>query len=447
MLRLYDTATGAVAPLELRRPGELSMYVCGPTVSGDYHLGHGRFTLIWDVLRRYLAWTGLDVRFVSNITDIEDKIIARAHAEGRPAPDVAAHYEAVWWDCMDRLGVARPSEDPHATSYVDDMVALIAELVERGHAYAGGDGVYFAAESVPGYGLLARQPLDSLRAGARVEAVEESGKRAPVDFVLWKAAKPGEPAWDSPWGPGRPGWHTECVVMSLDLLGDDFDLHGGGLDLAFPHHENERAQALGVGRRFARRWVHSGMVVVDGGEKMSKSLGNGLSLEEVLAAHDPRALRLLVLQAHYRHPLAVTTPTLEAAGRTVEGLDAFAREFAPTRGGPGDAGRAEQFRRRMDDDLDTPRAVALLFDWMKEARAATGEERDRLAATVLDLWEQALGLPLGAEVAVPAAVLARGAERDAARRERDFARADRIRAELTAEGWTVEDGPGGTTIR
>jgi cysteinyl-tRNA synthetase len=448
VLHLYDTALGEVAPLELRRPGELSLYVCGPTVSGEYHAGHGRFTLVWDVLRRYLTWTGLSVRFVSNVTDIEDKIITRAHAEGRPAEEVAAHYEKLWWDLMDRIGVQRPTVDPHATAYLDQMVAFIGELIARGHAYQGGDGVYMAAESIPGYGLLALQPLESLRAGARVEVSEEAGKRSPIDFALWKAAKPGEPAWDSPWGPGRPGWHTECVVMSLDLLGENFDLHTGGLDLAFPHHENERAQAIGAGRAFARRWAHNGMAVVEGGAKMSKSEGTGLLLEELVSTFDPRALRLLVLQSHYRSPMTVTLETMAAAGRTLEGLDAFGRDFADTRGGPTDPRRVEEFRARMDDDLDTPKATALLFEWMRDARAATGEEGARIGATVLELWEVALGLPLvGQERHIPASVLALAAERDNARKARDFTRADRIRADLIAEGWTVEDTPSGTTIR
>src|SRR6516164_9676405 len=308
------------------------MYVCGPTVYDEPHLGHGRFNVAWDVLRRYLEWSGLDVRYVSNVTDIDDKIIARAAQERRPIDEVADHYERVWWDTMDRLGVERPTDTPHATAYVQTMEDLIAALIAGGHAYVGGDGVYFAAESIDGYGLLARQPLDSLRVGARVEVDAEAGKRSPIDFALWKNAKEGEPSWDSPWGPGRPGWHTECVVMALDLLGPGFDLHGGGLDLAFPHHENERAQAVAIGRPFARRWAHSGMVVTEGGEKMSKSLGNTLSLLELLDAYDPRAFRLQVLQSHYRSPMTVTEATMAAAAAGVEGLDAFAREFRHARG-------------------------------------------------------------------------------------------------------------------
>ena len=448
MLRLYDTALGKVAELELREPGRLSMYVCGPTVYDEPHIGHGRFTIIWDVLRRYAAFSGLDVDFVSNVTDIEDKIIARAAAEGRTPEEVADHYEKVWWDIQDRLGVQRPSETPHATGYVEDMVQLIGELIASGHAYVGGDGVYFAAESIDGYGLLARQPIDSLRAGARVEAGEEAGKRSPIDFVLWKFAKPGEPKWRSPWGDGRPGWHTECVVMSLDLLGEGFDLHGGGLDLAFPHHENERAQAVGAGQRFARRWVHSGMVTAQGGEKMSKSLGNTLSLSELVSTHDPRAFRLQVLQSHYRSPLEVTEASLAAAAAGVERLDAFAREFSGSRGRPADQEAMGRFRDRMDDDLDTPGAVAIAFDLIRDARAADGERSTAKAAAVFEIFEKALGLPLRDVVEeAPAEALAKAAERDRARAAKDWARADALRSELQAEGWIVEDGPDGTTIR
>jgi cysteinyl-tRNA synthetase len=445
VLRLYDTAIGAVAPLEPGRDGHFSMYVCGPTVYGEPHLGHGRFTVVWDVFRRYLAWSGVDVRFVSNVTDIDDKIIARANEEGRPISDVAAHYEKLWWDTMDRLGVERPTDTPHATSYVGDMVELIGRLVERGHAYVGGDGVYFSSESVDGYGLLARQSIESLRAGARVEVGEEAGKRSPIDFVLWKRAKPGEPCWPSPWGEGRPGWHTECVVMSLDLLGEDFDLHTGGLDLAFPHHENERAQALADGRRFARRWAHNGMIEDDQGEKMSKSLGNTLSLLELLDAYDPRALRLQVLQSHYRSPMTVGPRTLAANQAAMERLDAFAREFGAARDVAPDRDLLDRFRAAMDDDLDTSTAVALGFDTLREARADHDAAK---AAAVFEIFDRALGLPLRYDTSmVPPEIQARAKERDAARAAKDWGRADAIRAELQEQGWTVEDGPDGTVIR
>ncbi|MDQ6784251.1 MAG: cysteine--tRNA ligase [Actinomycetota bacterium] len=448
MLHLYDTAKGAIVAVEPRVQGRLSMYVCGPTVAGDPHIGHGRFTTVWDVIRRYVTWSGVGVRFVSNVTDIEDKIIARAAWEERSTEAVAATYERRWWDTMAALGVSRPDDVPHATAYVDDMVDLIADLMERGHAYLGGDGVYFASETIDGYGLLARQPLDSLRAGARVETDADAGKRSPVDFVLWKLAKTGEPSWPSPWGNGRPGWHTECVVMALDLLGEDFDLHGGGSDLAFPHHENERAQAIGVGRRFARHWVHSAMVVADGGEKMSKSLGNTMSLPDLVEAWDPRAFRLLVLQSHYRNPMTVSDATLTNATRALEGLDGFAREFADARGAPMDPTAKAAFAAAMDSDLNTQRAVAALFDLTRAARSASGSTADSLAATVFELFEQALGLPLRSAVsAVPASAGARAAERDQARKDRDWSTADRIRDELAGEGYIVEDGPKGTTLR
>lgn len=448
MLRLFDTAIGSVAPVRLRRDGELSLYVCGPTVYDEAHIGHGRFTLVWDVVRRYAAWDGLAVRYVSNVTDIDDKIIDRAAREGVAWQEVAATWEQAWWEAMDGLGVARPDVTPHATGFVDRMLDLIGELVDRGKAYVGGDGVYFSAETVEDYGLLARQPIESLRAGARVEVTEAAGKRSPIDFVLWKFAKPGEPTWESPWGPGRPGWHTECVVMSLDLLGDGFDLHGGGIDLAFPHHENERAQAVAAGRPFARCWVHNGMVVADGGEKMSKSLGNYVSLPDLLANHDGRAYRLLALQSHYRSPLTVSEETLAAAGRAVAGLDAFAREFAWARQAAPDPAVLERFRARMDDDLDTPAAVAELFTAERRARAAAGEEAASLASAVLQLWEVPLGLALDEDVGeMPPEVRALADERDAARAARDWARADSLRDQLEAAGWVSEDTPAGTVLR
>jgi len=452
VLRLYDTAIGAVQELELREPGRMSMYVCGPTVYADPHIGHGRFTLVWDIIRRYLMWSGVEVDFVSNVTDIDDNIIARANADGRPATDVAQEYEAVWWEAMDRLGVQRPTHDPHATDFVDRMIGLISELVERGKAYQGADGVYFSAESVPDYGLLARQPIASLKAGARVELDQEQGKHDPIDFVLWKAAKPNEPWWPSPWGPGRPGWHTECVVMSLDLLGDDFDLHGGGIDLAFPHHENERAQAVAAGRRFARRWVHSAHVVAGGGEKMSKSLGNVVSLPDLLDRYDPRAYRLLVLQSHYRSPMTVSDATMTAAERGLERLDGIARRFGTAL----DATMAEpaalaRFSTRMDDDLDTPGATAELFDLVTAANTAADDGRWSdalaLAAAVVDITG-AVGLSIGGESAdVDEEAAALAAERDDARRQRDYRRADEIRTQLQEQGWIVEDGPAGTVIR
>jgi cysteinyl-tRNA synthetase len=426
----------------------VSMYVCGPTVYDAPHLGHGRHVLTYDVLRRYLTWCGLDVRHVSNITDVDDKIIERAVREGRTEADVAAQFEAVWWEVVDALDVLRPDDTPHATAYIDRMVELVGQLVDRGTAYETSDGVYLAAESVPGYGLLARQPLDSLRAGARVEAVDE--KRSPVDFALWKKAKPGEPSWPSPWGAGRPGWHTECVVMSLDLLGEGFDIHGGGQDLAFPHHENERAQAVALGRDFAHHWVHNGWVVVEG-EKMSKSLGNFTSLTDLLARVDRRAYRLLVLQAHYRSPIEITADTTQRATSTLVGLDNFGRRTHGLVGAPDPLALGE-FRAAMDDDLDTPKAMALLFSLVTQGNTAL-DAGDRAAAGVAAATVRELGNALGLELVAGTddelddATAALVAQRDAARAAKDWAAADAARDELGAAGWVVEDTPEGTKVR
>ena len=447
MIRLHDTALGRLADVELRDAGAFSMYVCGPTVDGLPHIGHGRMALVWDVLRRYLEWSGLDVRFVSNITDIDDKIIQRANEEGRSAEEVALQYEAAWYHALDRLDVKRPTVDPHATAYVDQMVELIARLVDAGKAYPTSDGVYLSVDAVPGYGLLARQSLDSLRSGARVGVVEE--KRSPLDFALWKIAKPGEPTWHSPWGDGRPGWHTECVVMSLDLLGEGFDLHGGGIDLAFPHHENERAQAVAAGQVFSRRWSHNGHVQT-GGEKMSKSLGNFTTLTEMLDTIDPRAYRLVVLQSHYRAPVEVTGSTIEAATRALAGLDGFARRTADLPAAPPHGDALDRFRGAMDDDLDTPRVVAEMWNLMKAANTAldAGDSAGAapLAAAVREM-AHAVGLKLqsGADE-IPTDVAALVTARDEARGRRDFAAADALRDQLEALGWAVEDTAEGTRV-
>ena len=450
MLQLFDTAQGKVVPFEPREPGKVSMYVCGPTVYGPPHLGHGRFSLVFDVLRRYLRWSGLEVTYVSNITDIDDKIIQRANEEGRDPTDIAVRCEHVWWEAMAAIGVDRPDHDPHATAYVPEMVALIGDLIERGDAYVSDDGVYFSPVVVDDYGLLARQSLESLQAGARVEVADH--KRSPVDFALWKFAKPGEPAWPSPWGDGRPGWHTECVVMALDLLGDGFDIHGGGLDLAFPHHENERAQAVAAGRTFARHWVHNGFVEV-GGEKMSKSLGNFTNLLDLIDSTDPRAYRLLVLRAHYRTPLEISKSTTDDAAAALKKFDTLARALAeadlPTV--PPDADALARFRAAMDDDLDTPRVVALLSDLRRGTNTAlASEDLDEAAALGAAFLEisGALGLVLEAGGdEVPSAVLDVARQRDDARAAKDWARADALRDQLVADGWVVEDTPAGTQVR
>ena len=467
MLRLHDTATGTVTPLELRDPERVSMYVCGPTVYDVPHLGHGRFALAFDVLRRYLLFSGLEVTYVSNITDVDDHIIERSLEQGVTEQELATTFEGVWWQAMDGIGVLRPDADPHATAYIERMAAFVAELVDRGVAYETDDGVYLSVDAVPGYGLLAHQPLDSLRAGARVEV--DAAKRSPLDFAVWKKAKAGEPTWPSRFGPGRPGWHTECVVMSLDLLGEGFDVHGAGIDLAFPHHENERAQAVAAGRSFARHWVHNGHVTVSG-EKMSKSLANFTSLVDLLARGDSRAYRLLVVQAHYRSPIEVTPETIAQAEAGLGRLDELARRFClsdgpspgpapvvvdPSAGGTTtevDPAAVERFRQRMDDDLDTPGAMAIIFDLVREANALAdaGEgTRARRAASTVRLLCGALGLIIGraTDEELDDVTAERVRRRDDARANGDWEMADALRDQLQEAGWVVEDGPTGTRVR
>jgi len=450
VLRLRDTLSGRIVELVPRDAGVVGLYVCGPTVYGAPHVGHGRMALVYDVLRRYLEFGGLSVEHVSNVTDIDDKIIERAAAEGRDWREVAHDAEVEWWAAMDQMGLARPTATPHATGYIAEMVELVGGLLARGAAYETAGGVYLDTSKVPDYGLLKHQDIESLRAGARVEV--DGQKRSPVDFALWKAAKPGEPSWEAPFGAGRPGWHTECVVMSLALLGEDFDLHGGGEDLIFPHHENERAQAVASGKRFARHWMHNGLVAV-GGEKMSKSLGNFMTMAELLERSDPRAYRLVVLGSHYRQAVEVNWRTVEDATTALGRIDSLARRYADA--APGDSpGESVEVRRRfceaMDDDLDTPAVLGGLFSAMRRANAL-GDEGDRraggaLARAVLDLFA-ALGVAAGAgghEIAGEVEELVR--RRDAARAARDFTAADRLRGEIERLGWVVEDTPGGTRV-
>ena len=460
MIRLFDTIHGEVRELQLRDAGKVSMYVCGPTVYDLPHLGHGRFTLVWDVARRWFSFQGLDVTFVSNITDIDDNIINRANREGTTEEVVATTYENHWWDAMRSIGVARPNEVPHATQYVDGMVTLISEFLEKDIAYTCSDGIYFDVSRVPDYGLLAGQPLDSLRAGARIEANDE--KRSPLDFALWKNAKPGEPSWPAPFGDGRPGWHTECVVMSLGLLGEGFDLHCGGFDLKFPHHENERAQAVASGRSFAQHWSHNGWVMV-GEEKMSKSLGNFTSLTDLLEKTDARAYRLLVLRSHYRSPIEVSPATIADAERGLERLDSFARRFnLPYLAGDAlevksnfifeglSADLFSEVAAQLDDDLNTPLAVAALFDALSAANslADSGDEFSALAlASSVNALFGSMGLSLLAssdEVDETSKALVTA--RDTARSEKNWAEADRLRDELVSLGWVVEDSSSGTQI-
>ena len=451
MLNLYDTATQSVKPLAMRQPGTVSIYLCGPTVYGPPHLGHGRATLVYDILRRYLEWCGISVRMVSNITDIDDKIIDRANRESRPWQEITERCETVWFEAMGRLGVLRPTDVPHATEYVDSMVEMIGTLVSAGRAYVTADGVYLNVPSVPDYGLLAHQSLeDMLAGGGDREVLGAGGKKHPADFALWKFTKPGEPSWPSPWGEGRPGWHSECVVMSLDLLGEGFDLHCGGADLRFPHHENERAQAVALGKTFANHWMHNGFVVDAEGEKMSKSLGNVANLLDLLEHYDPRAYRMLLLQSHYRSPVRVGQDNIDASVNALAGLDSFAARTAGVPGAEPDAAVIASFVTAMDNDLDTAGAMATVFDAVRAANAAhdagDAARAGALRAAVMSVTA-ALGLVLSAGGDVDPAVVARAAELDAARAAKDFATADAIRNELQAAGYVVETSKEGTRVR
>ena len=451
MLCFTDSLTGNKSEFVPRDSGKVSIYWCGPTVYDIPHLGHARSSLAFDILVRYLRWSGYEVTAVSNITDIDDKIIERAANEETTESELARLYEQKYVDEMDRLNIIHPDHRPRATEYIDEMVAIIQDLVDRDMAYTTSSGVYFSVDKLIGYGKLAHQSLDQLREGSGVRVEVDTEKQDPLDFALWKAAKPGEPTWESPWGSGRPGWHIECVAMSLDILGDDFDIHGGGDDLVFPHHENERAECVGCDRLFARTWIHNGMVLVDG-EKESKSLGNFRTLAELLDAWDPRALRLLVLQTHYRRTMEIDEDGMAAANAALDRLDSFERringvdllQVAP------DEDVVEKFRTAMNDDLGTASALAIIFDAVREANRALDAENVEIASALVAAVRELL-LVLGIDLSMTSDDSADTAEIDAlvaarteAKSSKDFAEADRIREELSSRGVVLEDSPSGT---
>ncbi|MCJ7726737.1 MAG: cysteine--tRNA ligase [Acidimicrobiia bacterium] len=463
-MQVYNTLGRATEEFFPRVAGEVSIYVCGPTVQSAPHVGHGRQAVAFDVIRRYFAWRGYRVHFVTNITDIEDKIIAAASEQGISTQEVATEATAQFLDAYRRLGVGDPDALLYATEHIDVMLETIGRRVERGHAYPAGGSVWFAVRSLPGYGKLSGRNPDELVSGARIEPGED--KRDPLDFALWKAAKPGEPSWESPWGPGRPGWHIECSAMAEAELGFGFDIHGGGLDLVFPHHENEIAQSEAAAgtEPFARYWLHNGMVRLKG-EKMAKSTGMVVALLDVLDRYPPEAVRLFYLRAHYRQPIDFGEEAMADAAAAVERLWAFRRRGdAP--GADPDAGAVERFTEAMDEDFNTARALAVLFDVVREGNRHLDAGEDAgpyLAAfdeftSVLGLVESTAGVdqlagPLagvaelfGVEPAAPeetiAALIAR---RTAARGNRDWAAADGIRDRLAEIGITLEDGADGTT--
>src|SRR5258707_8691641 len=348
------------------------MYVCGPTPYDEPHLGHGRQAVVFDMVRRLLTFRGYDVLYASNVTDIEDKIIERAHDRHITEAELVKIYEDDYWQQMDRLNVLRPDELPHATEFIEPMLELIGELVSAGRAYVvEGQGVYFEIGTLPDYGKLSHRSLEDQLEGAGARIAVDERKRDVRDFVLWKAAKPGEPQWESPWGPGRPGWHIECSAMSLRILGPGFDIHGGGTDLLFPHHENEIAQAEGAGHEFAHYWMHNAMVNV-GGEKMSKSLGNFTTLADVFERCDPRAFRLSLLQTHYRRQMEVHDKELDDAQKAGERLDNLVRRARGSGVTPAEVAAEDlaDFAAAVDDDFDTPAAVAVVFETARDANIA-----------------------------------------------------------------------------
>ena len=448
-MKLFDTLQDQVVDFVPRKEGEVSLYACGPTVYSHPHLGHARQAITYDVIRRYFEWSGLTVHHVANITDIDDKIIQRAQAEGTTETNVAVTWTAIYDEVMADLGILAPHDRPHATAYVEEMVDFIQVLVDNDSAYANDSGVYLRVRSVEDYGALIHRTPDELAEGAGTRVEVDDNKEDPLDFALWKAAKPGEPTWDSPWGPGRPGWHIECAAMSLDILGDGFDIHGGGNDLAFPHHTNERAEAIAAGRTFASYWVHNAMVNI-GGEKMSKSLNNFTTVRELLD-EDPlngRAVRLVLLQTHYRKTLEINPKVMAVAREALKGIDAMVRR-ADNAGidrtsTERDSESIERFKAAMDFDFGTPEAMATIFDLVRRANAAIDADSSEATAPVLTAIElaNALGLAVGQAAEAgedDAEIDALVAERTTAKAEKDFKTADQIRDDLSARGITVED--------
>jgi cysteinyl-tRNA synthetase len=431
---------------EPRDRGKVGIYVCGPTVQSEPHVGHGRYAVAFDVIRRYLVWKGYDVTYVSNITDVEDRIIAAAAELGEPVELLAVRMAKRFAECFERLGVLPPDIEPKATEHIPEMLELIDSLIDEGLAYPRDGDVYFSVKTLEWYGKLSGRRPDELRSGYRIE-VDET-KEDPLDFALWKAARPGEPSWDSPWGPGRPGWHIECSAMAEKYLGRGFDIHGGGLDLIFPHHENEVAQSEGAsGGTFAKYWLHNGMVNL-GGEKMAKSTGQVVDLGEILDRHGGRAVRLLYARAHYRSPIEYSEELVVDAAESLERLDRFRNRVGP---GVPDPKAMERFEEAMDDDFGTPQAVSLLFDLVREGNRVLDEGGDAsgLAGAVEEIvgvlgLDDATSAPLSTPGLSDEEILDLISRRDHARTERRFEEADEIRDRLTRAGVTIEDGPNGT---
>ena len=448
MLSLYNSLTRTKEVFTPITPGKIGIYVCGNTVYDHCHLGHARSMVSFDVIVRFLRTQGYDVTYVRNITDIDDKIIVRANERGIPIHELTAELIAAMHADSKALAILPPDFEPCATDHIDGILRLIERLIQSGHAYAGENGdVYYQVDSFADYGKLSHKDIEGLEAGARVEVAKD--KRSPLDFVLWKAAKPGEPSWPSPWGDGRPGWHIECSAMAMERLGEQFDIHGGGLDLQFPHHENEIAQSEGAtGKPFANYWLHAGMLLVNN-EKMSKSTGNFFTIADVLKIHHPEAIRYFLLSSHYRSALNYSDDTLQNASKALTRLYQSMKDI-PHDGMDIDEAWVVQFNAAMNDDFNTPIALSVLFQLSHEINKTKSA---KLVATL-----RHLGATLGLLQETPEQFLQAGsmdadaisqlvAERFQARQQRDWARADEIRCQLSAQGIEVEDGTEGSTWR
>lgn len=460
MLKIYNSLTREKEQFRPIEPGKVRMYVCGMTVYDYCHLGHARVLVVFDVITRYLRVRGFDVTYVRNVTDIDDKIIHRAQENGEDFQSLTRRFTQAMHEDAAVLGVLPPDQEPLATESMDAIVGMVGKLVDRGYAYVADNGdVYYDVSRFERYGQLSGEKPDELRAGARVEV--EAAKDDPLDFVLWKAAKPGEPSWPSPWGAGRPGWHIECSAMSTCTLGEHFDIHGGGMDLKFPHHENEIAQSeAATGEKFVNYWIHNGFVQVDE-EKMSKSLGNFFTVREVLKRYRPEEVRFFILGSHYRSPLNYTEENLDKARGGLTRLYTALRGLPTAEEGQSLDSFVERFHAAMDDDFNTPEAIAVLFELanaLNRARAEKADSVSNLSATLRHLGGS-LGLLLAdAETYLRAGSLKEDAisdaaieqliaKRNAARDLKDWAESDRIREQLNGKGVVLEDGPGGTSWR
>jgi cysteinyl-tRNA synthetase len=463
MLQIHNSLTRRKDPFQPIEPGKVRMYVCGMTVYDYCHLGHARVMVVFDVVYRYLRALGYEVTYIRNITDIDDKIIRRAAEAGEPMQALTERFIRAMHEDSDALGILPPTDEPRATAHMDEILAMIGTLIEKGFAYVAENGdVYYAVGRFPGYGKLSGKDPQDLRAGARVEVDE--AKRDPLDFALWKTAKPGEPAWDSPWGPGRPGWHIECSAMSTCALGNHFDIHGGGADLQFPHHENEIAQSEGAtGEPFVNVWMHNGFVRVNE-EKMSKSLGNFFTVREILQRFRPEEVRYFILTSQYRSPLNYDDEHLEQARAALTRLYTALRGVPDVAPDAVDASVAapfaERFHAAMDDDFNTPEALAVLFDLVREVNRIRADDPGAAAGPAAVL--RRLGGILGILQEDPEVYLRGRADdggmsdeeietliqaRIAARAAKDWAEADRLRKLLTDAGIGLEDGPTGTAWR